>query len=70
MNPILIFIYFIFFALIAGGAFAMMWSNIRSINEEMRTPRKPRHPEAPKEGDELLYVDLTKERLENLYNDN
>jgi hypothetical protein len=36
----------------------------------MRTPRKPRHPEAPKEGDELLYVDLTKERLEKLYNDN
>jgi hypothetical protein len=67
MNPILIFIYFIFFALIAGGAFAMMWSNIRSINEEMRTPRKPRHPETPKEGDELLYVDLTKERLEKLY---
>jgi hypothetical protein len=26
-------------------------------------------PEAPKEGDELLYVDLTKERLENLYNE-
>jgi uncharacterized BrkB/YihY/UPF0761 family membrane protein len=70
MNSFLIFIYFIFFALIAGGAFAMMWSNIRSINEEMRTPRKPQHPEAPKEGDELLYVDLTKERLENLYNDN
>jgi hypothetical protein len=67
MNPILIFIYFIFFALIAGGAFAMMWSNIRSINEEMRTPRKPRHPEAPEVGDELLYVDLTKERLEKLY---
>jgi uncharacterized BrkB/YihY/UPF0761 family membrane protein len=67
MNPFLIFIYFIFFAVIAGGAFAMMWSNIRSINEEMRTPRKPQHPEAPKEGDELLYVDLTKERLENLY---
>jgi hypothetical protein len=63
-------IYFIFFALIAGGAFAMMWSNIQSINKEMRTTRKPQHPEAPKEGDELLYVDLTKERLENLYNDN
>ncbi len=70
MNPILIFIYFIFFALIAGGAFAMMWANVQSINEEMRTPRKPQHPEAPKEGDELLYVDLTKERLEDLYNDN
>jgi uncharacterized BrkB/YihY/UPF0761 family membrane protein len=67
MNPILIFIYFIFFALIAGGAFAMMWSNIRSINEEMRTPRKPRHPEAPKEGEEVMYVNLDRERLEKLY---
>ena len=66
MNPLL---YFTFFAIIAGGAFAMMWGNIQSINKEMRTPRKPQHPEAPKEGDELLYVDLTKERLENLYND-
>jgi hypothetical protein len=35
----------------------------------MRKPKKPQHPEAPKEGDELLYVDLTKERLENLYKD-
>jgi uncharacterized BrkB/YihY/UPF0761 family membrane protein len=67
MNSFLIFIYFIFFAVIAGGAFAMMWSNIRSINEEMRTPRKPQHPEAPKEGDELLYVNLDRERLEKLY---
>jgi len=67
MNSFLIFIYFIFFALIAGGAFAMMWSNIRSINEEMRTPRKPQHPEAPEEGDELLYVNLDRERLEKLY---
>jgi hypothetical protein len=57
------------FALIAGGAFAMMWANVQSINEEMRTPIKPQHPEAPKEGDELLYVDLTKERLEKLYNE-
>jgi hypothetical protein len=67
MNPLLPLLYFTFFAVIAGGAFAMMWSNIRSINKEMRTPRKPQHPEAPKEGDELLYVDLTKERLEDLY---
>jgi len=67
MNSFLIFIYFTFFAVIAGGAFAMMWSNIMSINNEMRTPRKPQHPESPKEGDELLYVDLTKERLEKLY---
>jgi hypothetical protein len=68
MNLLLPLLYFTLFAVIAGGAFAMMWGNIQSINEEMRTPRKPQHPEAPKEGDELLYVDLTKEKLENLYN--
>jgi hypothetical protein len=67
MNPILIFIYFTIFAVIAGGAFAMMWSNIRSINEEMRTPRKPRHPEAPEVGEEVMYVNLDRERLEKLY---
>ena len=63
MNILLPILYFTFFAVIAGGAFAMMWGNIQSINN----PRNPQHPEAPKEGDELLYVDLTKERLENLY---
>ena len=69
MNNFLVLIYFTFFAVIAGGAFAMMWGNIQSINKEMRKPKKLQHPEAPKEGDELLYVDLTKERLENLYNE-
>jgi hypothetical protein len=67
MNILLPLLYFTCFAVIAGGAFAMMWANVQSINKEMRTPRKPQHPEAPKEGDELLYVDLTKERLEDLY---
>jgi hypothetical protein len=70
MNILLPILYFTFFAVIAGGAFAMMWGNIQSINKEMRRPKKLQHPEAPKEGDELLYVDLTKERLENLYKDN
>ena len=69
MNILLPILYFTFFAVIAGGAFAMMWANVQSINKEMRTPRKPQHPEAPKEGDELLYVDLNRDRLENLYND-
>ncbi len=68
MNILFPLIYFTLFALSAGSAFAMMWGNIKSINEEMRRPKKPQHPEAPKEGDELLYVDLNKERLENLYN--
>ena len=69
MNNLFVFVYFIMFALIAGTAFAMMWANIQAINKEMDKPKPKRHPEAPKEGDELLYVDLTKERLEKLYND-
>ena len=59
MNLWFVLIYFICFALIAGAAFAMMWSNIQSINIEMNKP-KPRHPEAPAPGDELMYVDLAK----------
>ena len=66
MNGFMVFIYFVCFAIIAGGAFAMMWSNIQSINVEMSKP-KPRHPEAPAFGEEVMYVDMTRERLENLY---
>ena len=67
MNSFEVTFYFICFALIAGGAFVMMWANIQSINIEMRTPPKPKHPEAPAAGEELMYVDLTRERLEGLY---
>ena len=77
MNIFFVTIYFVAFALIAGGAFAMMWSNIRLINEQMDKP-KPRHPEAPQPGDEVMYVDVsrqntddyqqTKKKLEDLYN--
>ena len=66
MNIWFVLIYFICFAVIAGAAFAMMWSNIQSINVEMNKP-KPRHPEAPAPGDEVMYVDLSKEKLERLY---
>jgi len=66
MNSFEVALYFICFALIAGGAFAMMWANIQSINIEMRTP-KPKHPEAPQAGEELMYVDLSREKLEDLY---
>ena len=62
----MVLFYFICFALIADAAFAMMWSNIQSINVEMNKP-KPRHPEAPAPGDEVMYVDLSKEKLERLY---
>ena len=47
----------------------MMWSNIQSINIEMNKPRKPRHPEAPAAGEEVMYVDLSREKLEDLYKD-
>ena len=67
MNSFEVMLYFICFALIAGGAFAMMWSNIKSINDDMRKPPKPKHPEAPKAGEELMYVDLSREKLEKLY---
>ena len=69
MNNFEVFLYFVCFAAISGAAFAMMWSNIRSINIEMAKP-KPRHPEAPQEGDELIYVDFSREKLEDLYNKN
>ena len=73
MNGFFVFIYFVLFAVLAGAAFAMMWSNIMSINNDMKEgttyggarPRK--HPEAPALGEEVMYVDLTKERLEALY---
>jgi hypothetical protein len=40
MNILLPLLYFTIFAVIAGGAFAMMWANVQSINKEMRTPKK------------------------------
>jgi hypothetical protein len=69
MNNLFVFVYFIMFALIAGTAFAMMWANIQAINKEMDKPKPKKHPEAPDPGEEVLYVDLTKEKLEKLYQD-
>ena len=67
MNHYLVFVWGVCFSLIAGGAFALMWSNVRDINKMMDEPPKPRHPETPQEGDELLYVDFSREKLEDLY---
>ena len=78
MNHYLVFVWGVCFSLIAGGAFALMWSNVRDINKMMDEPPKPRHPEAPNPGDEVMYVDVSrmnskefqseKQRLEDLYN--
>lgn len=70
MNGFEVFFYFVCFAIIAGAAFAMMWSNIRDINKMMNEPPKPRHPEAPAPGDEVMYVDLSRDKLEDLYKNN
>ncbi len=78
MNNFEVFFYFLCFGIIAGASFAMMWGNIQSINEDMNKPKpKPRHPEAPAPGDEVMYVDVStmnskqfadqKEKLEQLY---
>ena len=58
-----VILYFISFAIIAGGAFALMYYNLKSIYWGAR-PRK--HPEAPAIGEEVMYVDLERERLEQL----
>jgi hypothetical protein len=70
MNNFEVFLYFVCFAAIGGAAFAMMWSNIQSINIEMRNPPKRKHPEAPEAGEEVMYVDLSRQKLEDLYNKN
>jgi len=44
----------------------MMWANIMSLNV-MPKSKKKQHPEAPVAGEEVMYVDLTRERLEGLY---
>ena len=67
MNNFEAFLYLGCLVAIGGAAFAMMWSNIQSINIEMSKPPKPKHPEAPQAGEELMYVDLSRERLEDLY---
>ena len=56
MNDIFVLIYFFFFALITGAAFAFMWKSMSIVQDELRKPVRKRHPEMEevKEGDELL----------------
>jgi hypothetical protein len=71
LNDLLAVVYLICFAVIAGGAFALMNQNLRGsvqlASSQSSGSRPRRHPEAPEPGDELLYVDLSRERLEELY---
>jgi hypothetical protein len=71
LNDFLAAVYLICFALIAGGAFALMSQNLRGSAQlpsaQSNGSKTKRHPEAPEPGDEVLYVDLSRERLEELY---
>ena len=71
MENILVGVYLICFAVIAGGAFALMTQNLRRssapIGPRPQASRRPSHPEAPQPGETVLYVDLNRERLEALY---
>lgn len=71
MNDVLAVVYLICFAAIAGGAFALMTQSLRrsggSLSAQSLRKRVVRHPEAPQPGDELMYVDFSRERLEQMY---
>ena len=54
---------------IGGAAFALMYKNIQSISEMNKPIVTRRHPEAPEPGEEVMYVDLSREKLERLYDD-
>jgi len=45
----------------------MMYANIQSIWNTPPVPPRPRHPEAPEAGEEVMYVDLSRDKLEQLY---
>ena len=78
MGTFYIVIYLVSFCLLVGCGFAMMYANLRSIQDDMNRPFK-RHHEAPEPGEEVMYVDVstynqadfqsTKDKLEDLYND-
>ena len=67
MNDYSVALYFVFFAMIAGATFAFMWRMMSSTLSEMDKPVSnykdamktyTPHPEAPKNGEQVLTVDF------------
>ena len=57
MNDMLSFIYLASLFAVGGAAFSLMWKNISDIkNEQFNKYNARPHPEAPKEGEEILYI--------------
>ena len=64
MNEIFISIYFFFFALLTGAAFAFMWKSMDRLFDELDRPiRREIHPEMKdvKSGEELLVFKIQDE---------
>ena len=59
MNDMLSFIYLASLFAVGGAAFSLMWKNISDIkNDQVRRYSARPHPEAPKDGEEVLYVGM------------
>ena len=57
MNDMLSFIYLASLFAVGGAAFSLMWKSLTDIkNEQVRRYSARPHPEAPKEGEEILYI--------------
>ena len=57
MNDMLSFIYLASLFAVGGAAFSLMWKNLIDVkNEQFRKYNAKPHPEAPKEGEEILYI--------------
>ena len=56
MNDVTIFIYLVFFIMVASATFAFMWRMTGAVLEDVRKPQKKMHPEMKEvqDGDELL----------------
>jgi hypothetical protein len=56
MNDVTIFIFGILFAATASATFAFMWKSMSIVQDELKKPRRPVHPEMREvqDGDELL----------------
>ena len=63
MNDVFVFIYFFFFALITGAAFAFMWKSMDLMFKELDKPQQKIHPEMRdiKPNDELLVFKIKEE---------
>ena len=57
MNDMLAFLYIASLFVLGGAAFSLMFKNLTDIkNEQFRKYNAKPHPEAPKEGEEILYI--------------